>query len=152
NVPSEVQAWRQEIADEQDRLKSEGRKHSWNGPTYALEGFVVGRQGVDENPEATLRLSDSDYYTYLAAQQLDRTMRDGKTLREKHLAPFEFSQIPPFMLCSFGTNMVVVTADDYVLFSMRSHRVRGNEGTWSVSANEALSRSLDSRGRSAPNL
>jgi len=56
------------------------------------------------------------------------------------------------MASSFGMNIAVVTADNLVLFSKRSGRVGTQPHIWNSSANEALSRSLDSQGRSAPDL
>jgi hypothetical protein len=56
------------------------------------------------------------------------------------------------MCSSFGTNIAMITADGKFIFARRSDLVSSRPGVWSTSANEGLSRSLDSQGRSAPNL
>ena len=56
------------------------------------------------------------------------------------------------MCSSFGTNAAVLTADNFFIFAKRSAQVGSRPNVWSSSANEALSRDLDNRGRSVPNL
>jgi ADP-ribose pyrophosphatase YjhB (NUDIX family) len=99
-----------------------------------------------------LRLRPTDYYTFLAAQQLDRRLPDGSTPRSTYLDPDEPLKAPAFLQCSFATNIAVVTADDMLVVSRRSDRVRMAPGVWNSSVNEGLSRHIDSAGRSAPDL
>lgn len=151
HLPAEVAAWRREIEQDQDIRRVHGRQHHWNGLRYAVTGLTVSRTVIDECPEICLRLELADYYTFLAAQQLDRPMDDGTTLRSRYeqCSPEE---LPAFLCCSFGTNVAVVSADDRVVFARRSAAVGSRPGVWNASANEGLSRSLDSRGRTSPNL
>jgi hypothetical protein len=107
---------------------------------------------IDESPEICLRLAHGDYYTFLASQQFDRRFADGSTLRSRYLDPNDPRAAPAFMCCSFGTNVAVVTSDNLLVVQRRAQCVGSQPGTWSSSANEALSRQLDSRGRTAPNL
>ncbi|WP_202918991.1 hypothetical protein [Saccharothrix deserti] len=151
-LPDEMAAWRDEVAAEQERRRDAGEHSFWNGPNYAVTSFTASRTALDESPEVALRLRPADYYTFLAAQQLDREFADGTTPRSRYLASTSPLDVPDFLNCSFGTNVAVVTADNLLVVQQRSARVGSQPGTWSSSANEALSRQLDSRGRSAPNL
>jgi hypothetical protein len=117
-----------------------------------VTGLSVSRTTVDEDPEIGLRLAYGDYYTFLASQQLDRPFADGSTPRSRYLHPGEPQRAPDFMCCSFGTNVAVVTADNFLVVQKRGHDVGSQPGSWSSSANEAISRQLDSRGRTAPDL
>lgn len=78
-LPEEMARWRTEIEEESARAREEGRTPPWNGPRYAVESFGISRAALDERPEVRLRLRPTDYYTFLAAQQLDRRLDDGTT-------------------------------------------------------------------------
>lgn len=151
-LPEELDLWRQEVEHEQAVRKNTGRDFHWNGTTYAVSGFSVSRCGVDESPEICLRLKGADYFTFLATQQLDRSFKDGTTPRTRYIEPYAPTETPDFMSASFGVYVAVVTADNLVVFSKRSQKVGVFPGLWDASANEALSRSLDSQGRTPPNL
>jgi hypothetical protein len=151
-LPAEVAQWRDVIVDRQLRLRHEGREHVWNGPRYAVEDFFATRVGPVESPEVTLRLKHSDYYTFLAAQRLDDQLSDGGTLRSEYLDGRDPREVPEFMRSSFGLNVAVVTADDWLVVSRRSSRLGIGQGQWNSSANEGLHRNLDGPGGVAPNL
>lgn len=151
-LPSDMADWRAEIEEESTRLRAEGRTPLWNGPRYAVESFDVSRTALDEQPEVHLRLRPTDYYTFLAAQQIDRRLPDGATPRSRYLDPDDPLRAPAFLHCSFAVNIAVVTADDMVVVSRRSDRVRMAPGVWNSSVNEGMSRHIDSSGRSAPDL
>ncbi|MET7377747.1 hypothetical protein ABZT08_02815 [Streptomyces sp. NPDC005526] len=151
-LPEDMAPWRDEVAADCERLRAEGRTPVWNGPRYAVESFDISRTALDETPEVHLRLRPTDYYTFLAAQQLDRRLPDGTTPRSRHLDPGEPLRAPAFLQCSFAVNVAVVTADDMLVVSRRSDRVRMAPGVWNSSVNEGLSRHIDSSGRSAPDL
>jgi isopentenyldiphosphate isomerase len=144
--------WRAEIEAESTHLRTEGRTPLWNGPRYAVESFDVSRTALDEQPEVHLRLRPTDYYTFLAAQQLDRRLADGTSPRSRYLDPDDPLAAPAFLQCSFAVNVAVVTADDMLVISQRSDRVRMAPGVWNSSVNEGMSRHIDSSGRSAPDL
>ncbi|MFH9012922.1 hypothetical protein ACH4C6_16210 [Streptomyces sp. NPDC017943] len=151
-LPADMAGWREEIEAESVRLRAEGRTPLWNGSRYAVESFDVSRTALDEQPEIHLRLRPTDYYTFLAAQQLDRRLADGTTPRTRYLDPDDPLRAPAFLHCSFAVNIAVVTADDMLVVSRRSDRVRMAPGVWNSSVNEGLSRHIDSSGRSAPDL
>lgn len=151
-LPSDMVGWRAEIEAESTRLRAEGRTPLWNGPRYAVESFDVSRTALDEQPEVHLRLRPTDYYTFLAAQQLDRRLADGTSPRSRYLDPDDPLAAPAFLQCSFAVNVAVVTADDMLVVSQRSDRVRMAPGVWNSSVNEGMSRHIDSSGRSAPDL
>ncbi|BCJ67455.1 hypothetical protein [Polymorphospora rubra] len=151
-LPPEIAGWRAEIEAEQNANRDAGRLFRWNGPNYAISNFVISRLGIEEEPVIYINLQNSDYYTFLATQQLDRTMADGSTPRTKYIHSSDVWNLPPFMCSSFGLNVAVVTADEQLIFSRRSSIVGSSPGLWNSSANEALSRTLDAMGRSSPNL
>lgn len=99
-----------------------------------------------------LRLRPTDYYTFLAAQQLDRRLPDGSTPRSRYLDPDRPLEAPAFLQCSFGVSVAVVTDDDMLVVSRRSEQVRTVPGVWSSSVNEGLSHHIDSAGRNSPDL
>jgi hypothetical protein len=151
-LPAEMAGWRAEIEDESALREADGRTPVWNGPRYAVESFDVSRTALEEHPQVHLRLRPTDYYTFLAAQQLDRRLPDGTTPRTRYLDPDDPLAAPAFLQCSFATNVAVVTADDMLVVSRRSDRVRMAPGVWNSSVNEGLSRHIDSSGRNAPDL
>ncbi|MGW1373294.1 hypothetical protein ACWD6P_03315 [Streptomyces sp. NPDC002446] len=151
-LPSEMADWREEIAEESAQLQVEGQTPVWNGLRYAVESFDVSRTALDERPEVHLRLRPTDYYTFLAAQQLDRRLPSGATPRSRYLDPDRPLSAPAFLQCSFAVNIAVVTADDMLVVSQRGERVRMAPGVWNSSVNEGLSRNIDSSGRNAPDL
>ncbi|MEU9113453.1 hypothetical protein AB0D04_17135 [Streptomyces sp. NPDC048483] len=151
-LPAEMADWHQEIAEESAQLQAEGRTPVWNGLRYAVESFDISRTALDEQPEVHLRLRPTDYYTFLAAQQLDRRLPSGTTPRSRYLDPDRPLAAPAFLQCSFAVNVAVVTADDMLVVTRRSDRVRMAPGVWNSSVNEGLSRHIDSSGRNAPDL
>ncbi|WP_406258508.1 hypothetical protein OIA45_02505 [Streptomyces chartreusis] len=152
-LPEEMAPWRAEIeAAEQQAEETGTRVRTWNGPRYAVEGLEISRTALEEQPEVLLRLRPTDYFTFLAAQQLDRRLPDGTTPRGRYLDPDRPLDAPAFLQCSFGVNVAVVTADHLLVVSHRAHNVRSGPGLWGSSVNEGLSRHIDSAGRSAPDL
>jgi hypothetical protein len=151
-VPDEVAEWREAIVQEQARIQASGHEPMWNGSNYAVDYVSVSRVPDVEDSRISIGLQWSDYFTFLAAQQLDRPMRDGQTLRSKYLDGKPWSSVPPFISSSFGVNVAVTTADDQVIFSKRSGQVGTQPNVWNSSANEGLSREIDSAGTQPPDL
>ncbi|MER5968269.1 hypothetical protein ABT112_00725 [Streptomyces sp. NPDC002055] len=152
-LPEEMAPWREEIAAEQEQAEATGtRVRVWNGPRYAVEGLEISRTALEEHPDVRLLLRPTDYYTFLAAQQLDRRLPDGSTPRGRYLDPDRPLDAPAFLQCSFGVNVAVVTADHLLVVSRRADQVRSGPGLWGSSVNEGLSRHIDSAGRHAPDL
>ncbi|MFD4863406.1 translation initiation factor 2 [Streptomyces atratus] len=143
-VPDEVRRWRQEIEDEQRTRAVAGRDRRWNHPRFAVETVAVTRSDDREDPIVEIRFSPTNYFTFLAAQQLNRCLEEGdgagKTLREHYLDGRDPILVNGFLSSSFGANVAVVTGrDQKMLFSRRSATVGGNAGNWNSSANEGLS-------------
>ncbi|MFC9329152.1 toll/interleukin-1 receptor domain-containing protein [Kitasatospora sp. NPDC057015] len=151
-LPDDMVPWYEEIRTEQEQRRARGLPHRWNGNSYAVSGLSIGRTPTDESPDLCLRLQQADYYTFLATQQLDRVLPDGTTPRSRYLDGIDPEDAPAFLSCSFGINVAVVTSDNHLVVSRRSGRVGSLPGLWSSSANEALSRDLDSQGRTPPDL
>ena len=101
-LPPDMVGWRAEIEEESARLQAEGRTPLWNGPRYAVETVGISRTALDEQPEIHLRLRPTDYYTFLAAQQLDRRLSDGTTPRSRYLDPEDPLSAPAFLQCSLA--------------------------------------------------
>jgi hypothetical protein len=150
-LPAEIVEWKEEIAHEQAERKRKGEQYFWNGPKYAVVGFTAARDDISETPQISLRLKTSDYYTFLATQQLDRPMRDGSTLRSRYLSNGP-ETVPAFMNSSFGANVAMITKDQKLVVTKRSEALGSRPGAWNSSADEALSRSLDSDGETPPSL
>ncbi|MFD8707187.1 translation initiation factor 2 [Kitasatospora sp. NPDC059648] len=147
-VPDDVRRWRQEIEDEQRTRAVTGTDRRWNHPRFAVETIAVTRTDDVEDPIVELRFSPSDYFTFLAAQQLDRTLEEGGgagfTLRRHYLEGRDPVTVNGFLSSSFGANVAVVTGkDNRMLFSRRSAVVGVNAGFWNSSANEGLSAKHD---------
>ncbi|MFF9014483.1 hypothetical protein ACF09C_16120 [Streptomyces sp. NPDC014870] len=152
-LPAEMAGWRAEIEAEESRAETTGdRMPVWNGPRYAVEGLDTTRTPLDEQPEVHLRLRPTDYYTFLAAQQLDRRMPDGATPRSRYLDTERPLEAPAFLQCSFAVNIAVVTADHLLAVSRRGDRVRSAPGLWNSSVNEGLARNIDATALGAPDL
>ncbi|MEU8362666.1 hypothetical protein AB0C27_42280 [Nonomuraea sp. NPDC048882] len=151
-VPEEVREWREAIVEEQNQVEASGRQPMWNGSSYAVDYISVSRTPDAEDSRVSIGLQWSNYFTFLAAQQLDRPMRDGQTLRSRYLEGRHWSSVPPFISSSFGINVAAITADDQIIFSKRSGQVGTQPNVWNSSANEGLSRNLDSTGTESPDL
>lgn len=153
DVPPEVREWKAELEAVVDAFEESGREPPfWNGDCYAIDYVDVSREPNFEHGRITIGLQWSDYFTFRAAQQLDRPMQDGKSLRQKYLDGQHWSTVPPFISSSFGTNVAVSTADGMVLFSKRSGKVGVRPDVWNSSANEGLSRGQDSDGSHSPSI
>jgi hypothetical protein len=152
HLPADLAKWRAEIAEQQESQRVIGKKHYWNGQTYAVESFTISRTELEEHPELYLRLSSSDYFTFLATQQLDRAFADGTTPRSRYIDSANPLRAPSFMASSFGTSVVVITADNKILVRQRGDHVGSRPGYWSVSADEGLSRSIDGANGRTPRL
>lgn len=151
-LPPELKKWKSELIEANHRAQIAGSHYFWNGLSYAVCGLSIARSGVDEAPQIALRLKGADYFTFLTTQQLDRAFEDGSTPRSRYVEPFDLVDLPDFMCSSFGAYVAVVTSDDLLICSKRSANLGAFPGCWDGSVNEALSRSLDSRGRTPPSL
>jgi hypothetical protein len=152
-LPPEVAGWREELAaEERAHVAATGEPRFWNGLRYAVAGVSMSRESRNEEPRITFTFEHADYYTFLAAQQLDRPLSDGTTLRERYLSGRDVADVPAFLSCSFGVNVAVVTRDERLVVSLRSGELGSGRNRWNSSVNEGVSRDIDSSGRSAPDL
>ncbi|ONI74989.1 hypothetical protein ALI144C_40160 [Actinosynnema sp. ALI-1.44] len=151
-LPPIVKDLRDEVVIEQSRRRDAGLEYFWHAPRYAVKDFVVTRTGLDEAPEVTLHLKHSDYFTFIATQKLDLPLPNGATLRGLYLHGRHPRDVPDFMRSSFGLNVAVVTADEWLVVARRSDRVGVGKNVWNSSANEGLQRQLDSPDGRPPNL
>jgi hypothetical protein len=148
-LPAELAAWKVQLENEQ---QTADRKQFWNGLRYSVENVECSRTPRKEDPEVYIRLRHTDYFTFLAVQQHDRQFSDGTTIKQRYIDGKSLDEIPDFIFSSFGINVAVVTSDQFLIVSHRSGKLGSGGNEWNVSANEGLSRDLDSSGRHPPDL
>ena len=149
-LPEELQRRKEQIAQEQQERKAQGLPFAWNGDTYNLARFVIGREPVHEEMTLDLWFRPSDYYTFLATNK----SLDDPAIRTKYLQEPNWYEPIPFFSHSFGIALVVVTKDDYCLLTQRSPYQAIQANLYSAAAVvESLSRPVDKRTDSfAPDL
>lgn len=102
------------------------------GEEPIAEDLVVSRVPPLESPAVTLRLKHSDYYTFLATQQLDRAFRDGSTLRGSYLDGRDPLTVPDFLRSSFGLNAAAATGRGAAAGSGTPRPTRGSTVVWTA--------------------
>ena len=149
-LPEELQKRKEKIAQEQQERKEQGLPFAWNGATYNLARFVIGREPVHEEMTLDLWFRPSDYYTFLATNK----SLDDPSIRTKYLKEPNWYEPIPFFSNSFGVALVVVTKDGYCLLTQRSPYQAIQANLYSAAAVvESLSRPVDKRTDSfAPDL
>jgi len=149
-LPEELQKRREEIAQEQQKRKEQGLPFAWNGNTYNLDHFVIGREPVHEEMTLDLWFRPGDYYIFLATNK----SLDDPAIRMKYLKEPNWYEPIPFFSNSFGIALVVVTKDGYCLPAQRSPYQAIQANIYSTAAVvESLSRPVDKRTDSfAPDL
>ncbi len=91
----------------------------------------------------------SDYYTFLATNQ---SLKDN-ALREKYLKDADWQSPVRFFSNSFGVSLVIITSDNYTLFTQRGKNLGSRPGEFNTSASEGLSKALDHKSNNqAPDL
>jgi hypothetical protein len=150
DLPEDLQKRKEQIAQEQQERKAQGLPIAWNGATYNLARFVIGREPVHEEMTLDLWFRPSDYYTFLATNK----SLDDPVIRMKYLNEPNWYEPIPFFSNSFGVALVVVTKDDYCLLTQRSPYQAIQANIYSAAAVvESLSRPVDKRTDSfAPDL
>ncbi|TMC16079.1 MAG: helix-turn-helix transcriptional regulator [Chloroflexi bacterium] len=138
-LPDELQASRNNIEQEQKQKRAQGLPFLWNGETYSLDRFVIGREPINEGMTLDLWFRPSDYYTFLATNM---SLKDPY-LREKYLADVDWDEPVPYFSHSFGVSLAVVTSDGYTLFTKRGKNVGTLPSTYETSVAEGLSRPID---------
>ena len=146
-LPLELQERRRRVAWQQAENRRQGLLFHWNGQRYSLNRFVISREGLEENLALDLWFTPTDYYTFLATNMA----LDDHALRAKYLQGADWSRPVPFFSNSFGIYLLVLTADDQVLFTHRGQGVGSRPGEYSVSVCEGLG-VIDTSPRSAQML
>jgi DNA-binding XRE family transcriptional regulator len=139
DLPSELQARRNRIQQEQEQRKEQGLPFFWNGKIYSLDRFVIGREPINEDMTLDLWFHPSDYYTFLATNM---SLKEPE-LREKYLSHVDWDEPVPYFSHSFGISLAVVTSDGYTLFTQRGKNVGSLPSTYETSVVEGLSRPID---------
>ena len=149
-LPEELQKRREEIAQEQQKRKEQGLPFAWNGSTYNLDHFVMGREPIHEEMTLGLWFRPSDYYTFLATNK----SLDDPSIRMKYLKEPNWYEPIPFFSHSFGIALVIVTKDGYCLPAQRSPYQAIHANLFSAATVvESLIRPVDKRTDSfAPDL
>ncbi len=150
DLPEELKQRKKKIAQEQQERKEQGLPFAWNGDTYNLDRFVIGREPVHEEMTLDLWFRPSDYYTFLATNK----SLDDPSIRAKYLKEPNWYEPIPLFSHSFGIALVVVTKDGYCLPTQRSPYQAIQANIYSTAAMvESLSRPVDKRTDSfAPDL
>src|SRR5215472_3589303 len=128
-LPDELQARKIHVQQEQEQKKEQGLPFFWNGETYSLDRFVIGREPINEDMTLDLWFRPSDYYSFLATNM---SLKDPE-LREKYLSNVDWYAPVPYFSHSFGISLTVVTSDGYTLFTQRGKNVGSLPSTYETS-------------------
>lgn len=138
-----IQAKRQIQLEEQQKDGTQ-----WNSEKYHLSRIVVSRESVHEHMTLDLWFKPRDHYVGLAT----RRCLDIPEFRKKYLADDWYTPIVG-MSMSMGVDMIVVSADGYVLLTQRGLNQSVHRGFYNCSVSEAVSPLLDrSTTSQAPDL
>jgi transcriptional regulator with XRE-family HTH domain len=134
-LPADLQAQKKQIEEDQINRRASGLPFHWNGKRYSLNRFIISRDGLEEHLVLDLWFTPSDYYTFLATNM----SLDDRLLRRKYLLAVDWSQPTPFFSNSFGTYLLVITADKKILLTHRGRELGSRPGEYNVSVCEGLS-------------
>lgn len=138
-LPEEIQARKEQIAQEQEKRKAEGDSYQWNGERYNLVKFNIGREPINEDMILGMWFRPSDYYTFLATS----TSADDQKIREKYLADVEWDEAVPLFAHSFSVLLTLVTSDEHTILVQRGKSLGCRPNVFDVSLAEGLSRPVD---------
>ena len=138
-LPEEIQARKERIAQEQEERKAQGDSYQWNGERYNLVKFNIGRDPADEDMILGLWFRPSDYYTFLATSAIAQ----DQTMREKYLADTEWDEAIPLFAHSFSMLLTLLTSDGYTILVQRGKSLGCRPNVFDVSLAEGLSRPVD---------
>ncbi len=138
-LPEEIQARKERIAQEQEERKAQGDSYQWNGERYNLVKFNIGRDPADEDMILGLWFRPSDYYTFLATSAIAQ----DQTMREKYLAGTEWDEAIPLFAHSFSMLLTLLTSDGYTILVQRGKSLGCRPNVFDVSLAEGLSRPVD---------
>lgn len=123
--PAEIQQLYQELVKEIKRKEAKGEPVPFNGLGYQLEKFFVGYRKTEfEAPVLKLYFRPTDYFSMLVTDnRLDEPLivnNTKTTLRQKYASHIDLAYSPvPEFATHFGVGIMVVTADEKIIFSER---------------------------------
>jgi transcriptional regulator with XRE-family HTH domain len=138
-LPEEIQANREQIAQEQEKRKAQGDAYQWNGERYNLVKFNIGRDPANEDMVLGLWFRPSDYYTFLATS----TIAQDQKMRERYLADVEWDEAIPLFAHSFSVLLTLLTSDGRTILAQRGKSLGCRPNVFDVSLAEGLSRPVD---------
>ena len=138
-LPDDLAARREQTQKQQEENRSQGKPFQWDGERYSLDNIIISRSPVEESMILDLWFRPSDYYTFLATNQ---SLKD-KTIREKYLKSTDWQSPVKFFSNSFGISLVIITSDNYTLFTQRGKNLGSRPSEYNISVSEGLSKALD---------
>jgi transcriptional regulator with XRE-family HTH domain len=138
-LPEEIQARKERIAQEQEERKAQGDSYQWNGERYNLVKFNIGRDPANEDMILGLWFRPSDYYTFLATSAIAQ----DQNMRETYLADAEWDEAVPLFAHSFSMLLTLLTSDGHTILVQRGKSLGCRPNVFDVSLAEGLSRPID---------
>jgi transcriptional regulator with XRE-family HTH domain len=138
-LPEDLAARREQIQKQQEENRSQGKPFQWNGERYSLDSIILSRSPTEEDMTLDLWFKPSDYYTFLATNQ---SLRDRR-IRERYLKDTDWQSPVRFFSNSFGVSLVIITTDNYTLFTQRGKNLGSRPSQFNISVSEGLSKVLD---------
>lgn len=146
-LPPDVSDLRSKIEQREAEKKAQGLNYQWNGPSYALERYAIGRTIPDEHMEVTFTFRTTDYFTFQATvKNLDANLIEPPariTIREKYLQGHSPSEPIPFLANGFGVTLAVLTKDRKLILSRRDDSVGVRAGAFDTTVVEGVHPNLD---------
>ncbi|MCD6562486.1 MAG: hypothetical protein J7K23_01060 [Thermoproteales archaeon] len=154
DLPNDILVLKKKIVEEKYRNTSRSKKYCWNGPSFCVKKFFIGR--INGNLALSLFLGLSDYYNFLATQMmLDVDISDippdpfktpnpsGRTLRERYFVNNDFLKPNVYLANAFAVNVLLVTNDNMAVFTRRSDFVSIRKNYFDCSFTEGFHPILD---------
>lgn len=143
-VSDDIAAQIQRVELQQALRKAEGLSHAWNGPTVRIGRFQRSSDRTDQDLILQLHLQEAQYFHFLvtAAQIFAEFEEVGfaSPTRERLVGAFSAwrTETPPDVVSGLPLNLMVVTADDMLVFSRRSADVAVAPNVLAATVNENL--------------
>lgn len=147
DLPAEIAQLKHEIESRENEKRTQGLPAQWNGPFFALDRYAIGRSIPDEGLELTLVLRRSDYFSFQATvMSLDKNLMQPPaelTLRQRYLLGTDLTKPVPFLAQGFGVALVVISEDQKLIFSRRSHDAGARSGELDITFVEGVHPNFD---------
>lgn len=148
-LPDDLAARKAQIQKQQEENRQLGQPFQWDGERYSLDRFFISRTPKEEDMVLDLWFKPSDYYTFLATNQSLK----NEPIREKYLKDADWQSPVRFFSNSFGISLVIITSDNYAIFTQRGKNLGSRPGEYNISVSEGLSKPLDHDiNQQAPNI